>query len=88
MLSKEPALTVGAVLAAVQAGISLLIAFNVSITDEQRDAIILFTSSMVPLILFASFVIRQLVYSKRTVEKIQAKAEQAGAVGVPTQVIQ
>lgn len=70
-MQKEPALTVATVTAFVSAIIGLLVAFNIDITENQRDAILTVIGAAFPIIILVGGVIRQFVWSPNSVEDIR-----------------
>ena len=48
-MSTEPAVTIGAVTTLIAAALSLLVAFGVDISEDQRVAIIAFVAAAAPL---------------------------------------
>lgn len=68
----EPARLIGYVTAAVTALITLLVTFGVNISDEQRNAILIFMGTLAPIVIFVVEMIRRRVYSPRTVQRIKA----------------
>ena len=65
VLRTEPARLIGAVTALVTAGIALLVAFGVPLTDTQQVAILSVVAAAAPLL--AALVIRERVYAPATV---------------------
>ena len=65
VLRTEPARLIGAVTALVTAGIALLVAFGVPLTDTQQVAILSVVAAVAPLL--AALVIRERVYAPATV---------------------
>ena len=65
VLRTEPARLIGAVTALVTAGIALLVAFGVPLTDTQQIAILSVVAAVAPLL--AALVIRERVYAPATV---------------------
>lgn len=64
----EPALTAATLTALATAIIGLLVAFNVEITDAQRDAILGFIAAAFPIIIMLGGIIRQYVSPTHKVE--------------------
>ncbi|HUG60265.1 MAG TPA: hypothetical protein VMP03_00370 [Methylomirabilota bacterium] len=73
-MNREPALSIGGVIAAVETGIVLLVSFGFDISDGQKGAIIAFAT--VVLGLLSSVLIRMNVFAPTTVAKIKAGAAQ------------
>jgi len=86
-MDKEPALTIGVITAVVQAGIGMAVAFGLDLSEDQKQALILFVSAAFPIIIIMSGLIRQLVYSQSTVKQIRAASVKAGETDSPAPVV-
>jgi len=75
-LEREPAQIIGYVTAAVAAVISLLIAYGIDISDDQRQAWMAVTSILAPAI--AGVIIRFNVWSPAHTQEVADKAAQTG----------
>lgn len=71
-MDTEPARLIGYITAAVASLITLLVVFGVNISDEQRNAILVFMGTLAPIVIFVIEMIRRQVYSPRTVKRIKA----------------
>lgn len=80
-MNSEPALSIGGVVAAVEAGVVLLVSFGFDISDGQKGAIIAFAT--VVLGLLSSVLLRMHVFAPTTVEKITAGGVTTAAAGNP-----
>lgn len=77
-MQKEPAVIVAAITGLVTAIIGLLVAFNINVTTEQRDAIVTTIASLATVIVLVGPIIRQFVYSPKSTRQIQDRAYVAG----------
>lgn len=78
-MAKEPAKTVGIVVGLVVAAVALLVAFGISITDDQKNAIIGFVIALAavgPIV--SGFITRGKVYAPETVKRIEDDKLQEG----------
>ena len=76
----EPAVIIGALTALATAGISAAVAFGADISEEQKNAILGLIGPVVGIIFMMAVVIRQFVYSPKTMER---EADKQYAAGVP-----
>lgn len=76
LASHEPAALVGTITAFVAALISLLVAFGLDLTPEQRDALLGLTAVLAPII--AAIVIRSKVWSPASTQAVADQAAQSG----------
>lgn len=77
-MDKEAAVITTAVTGFIAAVIGLLVAFNINVTDEQKNAIIATVVAFSILIVAVGPVIRAQVFSKNSVQDIAADQYQAG----------
>lgn len=86
-MSKEPALTIGAVAGLISAFFVMLGTFGVAVSDAQQDSIQKFVTAAAPfVILGVSWLIRQRVVSPNSAGKAvaQAKLESPNSTVVPS----
>lgn len=69
-MDKEAAVITTAVTGAIAAVIGLLVAFNISVTDDQKNAIVSTVVAFSVLIVAVGPVIRSQVFSKSSVDRI------------------
>jgi len=86
-MKSEPAITIGVVTALVQAGIGMAIAFGADVSEDQKQALILFVSAAFPIIIIMSGLIRQMVYAPDTVKQIRSASVKAGETDSPAPVV-
>lgn len=87
-MQREPAVIISTVTAAFASAIGLAIAFGIDISDEQRDAMLSTLGAMIPLLLLVGPIIRQFVYSPRSVENKVAAAYSGGQAGeTPPEIV-
>ena len=60
----------------IAAAIALLVAFNVPVSPDQRDAILQITAALIAIYFGQSMVARSRVYSPATVERMMAQVEE------------
>lgn len=80
-MQKEPALVVGAITAFLVAVCGLGVAFGLDLSDAQQTAIVACVAPTVALVALMSAVIRQLVWSPNSVEKLKDAAYNRGQAG-------
>lgn len=80
-MDKEPALYVGAITAFLTTAIGLGAAFGLDISEEQRNAVISCVAPTVGLIILMAAIIRQLVWSPSSVQKLKDAAYERGQSG-------
>lgn len=80
MMQKEPALTVAVVVGFIGAVVTLLTAFNIDISEDQRNAIVGMVAPTFAFVVGVGAIVRQFVYAPKTVERI---ADAQYAAGVP-----
>lgn len=68
----EPARFIGYITALVTAALTVLAAFGLNISDDQRDAILVFMGALLPVIVFIVEMIRRRVYAPATVRRIKS----------------
>ncbi len=73
-MNREPATIITTITAFIAAIMTLLVAFNIHITEDQRTAILTTAGAFFALLLAVGPIIRGFVWSKDTVEK---KVDQA-----------
>jgi argininosuccinate lyase len=81
IIKSEPALSVGVVTAFLTEFFGLLVAFGVDLSTEQQSAIIATVTAAATLIVVMSGIIRQLVWSPESVEKLTDQAYKKGDAG-------
>ena len=81
VLKSEPALVVGTFTAFLTELFGLLIAFNIDISDAQQNAVVATVTSAAALIVVMSGIIRQLVYSPESTNKLVDAAHKTGEKG-------
>lgn len=79
-MQKEPALTVAVVTGFVTALVALLTAFNIDISEDQRNAIVGMVGPTFLLIVGVGAIIRQFVFSPAGAQKL---ADDQYAAGLP-----
>lgn len=77
-MKHEPLITIGAISASIGAIIALLTAFNVSITDQQTQAILSAVTIIGPIVMV--IVGRNFVWSPAAKEKAVSQAETSGYI--------
>lgn len=73
----------GTISALVASGLALLVAFGIDVDDDQRNAIIGLIPPLFAAIVGASAIIRGVVYSPKTVARLEGEAYAEGASGDP-----
>ncbi len=82
-MAREPALTAGTLSAFVAALIALAIAFGLEITQEQQNAILGLIPILFGVIIAVSAIIRGLVFSPKTVQRLELEAYGEGMTNTP-----
>ncbi len=82
-MNREPAVITAAITGLVTAIVGLLVAFNIDVSDAQRDAIVTTIATFSTVIVLVGPLIRNLVYSPDSAKRIQNRAYNAGVP--PTQ---
>lgn len=74
---KEPATIITAVIALITEVIGLLVAYGIDVSDSQEQAIVGTVTAASVVIFMAGPIIRQFVYSPKTVDQIRAGQNRA-----------
>lgn len=77
-MDKEAAVITAAITGVIAAVIGLLVAFNINVTDEQKNAIISTVVAFSILIVAVGPIIRTFVFSKNSVDQIANTQYRAG----------
>ena len=83
-MNSEAAVITNGVVALITAGLALITAFGVDLTEDQSAAVLGFVAVLVAV---AGPIIRQFVFSKDTTQELVNKAEEAGIKDAPAPVV-